>query len=196
MFRAINLAFFLMLSITLSLQVKGQNQNRGEEESHGFIPDSTINNCIKLWNEVSVVRNCGDLMGSLDTDADFPDVFFCGAEGTQYLRFIFHPGSCNNQFAEFEVGYSSKKYPMMKCLEKGIVTESGIGLGINTSELKKIKGVPDSIDKEGSMQIYHYLIEDTDSDPFLKKYNAYMYHADYYFNKGVLVRFRFGFAYL
>ena len=89
MFRAINLAFFLLLSITLSSQVKGQNQNRGEEESHGFIPDSTINNCIKLWNEVSVVRNCGDLMGSLDTDADFPDVFFCGAEGTQYLRFIF-----------------------------------------------------------------------------------------------------------
>lgn len=196
MFRAINLAFFLMLSITLSSQVKGQNQNRGEEESHGFIPDSTINNCIKLWNEVSVVRNCGDLMGSLDTDADFPDVFFCGAEGTQYLRFIFHPGSCNNQFAEFEVGYSSKKYPMMKCLEKGIVTESRIGLGINTSELKKIKGVPDSIDKEGNMQIYHYLIEDTDRDPFLKKYNAYMYHADYYFNKGVLVRFRFGFVYL
>lgn len=135
-------------------------------------------------------------MGSLDTDADFPDVFFCGAEGTQYLRFIFHPGSCNNQFAEFEVGYSSKKYPMMKCLEKGIVTESGIGLGINTSELKKIKGVPGSIDKEGSMQIYHYSIEDTDRDPFLKKYNAYMYHADYYFNKGALVRFRFGFVYL
>jgi hypothetical protein len=156
-----------------------------------FRPDSTINNKLYLLDGLSIENELGDLMAQLNEDADLPDTYLLSTDGKQYLRLVFFPGSSNNEFATYEVGYSTIKLKNKRKISfKSFQTEKGIRLGLSKSKFLSI--MKNHVKKKGNT----YLLRITKSnDPFLKKYDMPIYEAKYFFKNNVLVKFYFGFEY-
>ncbi len=115
---------------------------------------------------------------------------------SQILSLIKHPGSYKNDFSEFHIKYNVQNKSNLLIMMNGeFITDNNIKLGISPVELNKIKGKADSISGDSSQFVYLYKIDDFNSSSFLKYYNMPFYYSTYYFTKGKLTEFRFGFEY-
>ena len=124
-----------------------------------------------------------------------PNSSVISADGKQRLTFYHHPGNTVKEFSEFKVNYNETKNRNDKATDdKEFNTESGIKLGMTSGELRSIKGEP-KITTENETTVFHYKIDDFQNSEFLKNYNMPIYYADYVFDNGYLIEFRFGFEY-
>ena len=128
-------------------------------------------------------------------DNGLPNSSVVSSDEKQRFTFYLYPGSIAKEFSEFKVNYIDHKNRKEKvAIDKEFKTESGIKLGITSGELRIIKGDP-LIISENKTTVFHYKIENYKNAEFLKQYNMPIYYADYEFNKGYLIEFRFGFKY-
>ena len=161
-----------------------------------FKPDIEIEE-IGLLNSENINKYLGeDVMDRLtDNGILYSDVL--SSDFKQKLTFYFHPGGIPKEFSEFQVNYiDNDKLSENERItgSKEFVTESGIKLGISIETLKSIKGEPTSIVNEETNTL-KYRIDDFNNSEFLQKYNMPIYYAYYEFQKGYLIKFRFGFEY-
>lgn len=158
-----------------------------------FEPDTSINRRIYLLNVKSIKKEIGNVMPKLNEEKDLPDVYFANQDKSQYLRLIFHPGSTNNSFAMFEVGYTSNKIKIKYLLKyEHFYTERNIKLGISRKYfLRKMKKYV----KKGKSEDYYFLRLEEQNNPFLELYGLPVYEAKYYFKNDKLIKFYFGFEY-
>ena len=116
-------------------------------------------------------------------------------DGKQRFTFYFHPGNTTKEFSEFKVNYNENKTRNDKATDdKEFVTENGIKLGMTSGEIRSLKGEPKIITKNETT-VFQYKIDDYQNSKFLKNYNMPIYYADYEFNNGYLIEFKFGFEY-
>jgi hypothetical protein len=163
-------------------------------DSIGFEPDLAVSGLL-LFDNTTIESQLGDLMPFVNKNETLPSVHVMNSDRTEYLKLVFHPGSVNNNFAEFEVGLresAPEKKESLSSRVKTFVTESGISLGSKKDEVIKKKG--DDFVADGNK--IKYVIDDFEKSAFLKKYNMPVYFAEYEFDMtDTLIRFRFGFEY-
>ncbi|MFB9052153.1 hypothetical protein ACFFVB_03595 [Formosa undariae] len=159
-----------------------------------FTPDTLIGQ-LSLNNTQNVNEYLGkDVMKKLIDDS-LPYSSVTSKDGEQRLTFYFHPGNIVNTFSEFKVSYNNKKDRVEEVTsDRAFKTESGIELGMTEGDILAIKGKPQNrVNNETT--VFHYKIENMENSEFLKTYNMPVYYADYEFNNGYLIEFRFGFEY-
>jgi hypothetical protein len=195
---ATNIAFrILMISVLnfglgISIKLCGQKT---------FIPDTTLNNEIILMNVRSILNHLGDVSSYRFEDDDLPRVCFIDSSKSFYIILTKLPGGNANRFMFFEVGYLENGASNL-CLNRNsyfnfLSTESGIKLGISFSDFKLIKGANYRKSMSGNLMKISFRIDSkNDTYGILKKYNMPIYEANYYFQKGKLIRYSFGFPYL
>ncbi len=199
----------LYISIIFSLFISCSNNNKNNQnrellahpekyvqdnykaETISFQPDTTISR-IALLSDTNIQSYLGEkVMDRLNNEV-IPSSYVLSKDKKQRLDFFFHPGSSTNTFAEFRVSYTSTRTRSEYSVNDiNFSTESGIKLGITEGTLKAVKGEPDSIDNS----TYYYRITDRESPVFLDKYKMPIYYANYTFENGYLIQFRFGFEY-
>jgi len=162
-----------------------------------FIPDTTIGK-ISLINSTNIDEYLGsnsmDRLTKLGESEGLPHIEILSCDKKQRLTVFFHPGGVINEFSEFKVTYNNGNDRNLKIVtDKEFETENKIKLGITIGDLKSIKGEPDIISDNST--VLQYKIIDFENSDFLKKYNYPSYYADYKFENGYLVEFRFGFEY-
>ena len=198
----------LFLSCNNSTQNKGQREIIPNPEKYvhdgylelpdslkpKFKPDTSIGE-ISINNSDNVNKYLGkDVMENLIFKG-LPNSSVTSIDRKQRLTFYFHPGNTAKEFSEFKVSYNeSKNRKEVVTDDKEFKTESGIKLGMTSGEIRSIKGEPKKITKNETT-IFHYKIDDFKNSEFLKNYNMPIYYADYVFNNGYLIEFRFGFEY-
>ena len=159
-----------------------------------FKPDTTIGE-ISLINSINVDKYLGENIMNRFVDEPFYNCSVFSTDKKQSLTVYFHPGGVRKEFSEFKVDYVENiSRSTIVTNDKEFITESKIKLGITIGDLKAIKGEPDSISKNNTIR-FHYKIDDFEKSEFLKKYNYPSYYADYEFENGYLIEFRFGFEY-
>ena len=78
---------------------------------------------------------------------------------------------------------------------EAFVTGRGIALGMTPDEvIARFGRCVQSREQGGAGETIQYVIERADDDPELKTYGYPFYYAEYEFERGKLVRYRFGFA--
>lgn len=161
-----------------------------------FTPDTSIGP-ISLLNFQHIDSYLGEnaMERLTDQGEGFSSASIVSVDSKQRLTFYFHPGSMNKEFSEFQVGFVDQKGKNeFKAEENEFQTEHGIKLGMSMGQLKSIKGEPDSL-SQAKKSVLHYRISDLKNSEFLKKYNMPVYYADYEFQNGYLMGFKFGFQY-
>jgi hypothetical protein len=161
-----------------------------------FIPDSTVNGRIFLFDEDSVEKNLGDLMSKVDANAALPDIYFSNRNSTQYLRLIFFPGSTANSFSRFEISNQRPKHKIYRL--KGFANfmpESKIKIGTQEKDIIKAKGNSYTKVRKGRGYILRYKITSEDKSDFLLRYNMPSFTEDFYIRNGKLYKLSYGFDY-
>lgn len=179
------------------------NPEKYEHDGYSQLPDSlkpdfypdTVIGKISFLNTENVTDYLGeDVMDRLDRNGLLTTEVF-SKDKKQLLKIYFHPGSCKNEFSEFEVKYSDKIGRDLWIVDDSeFKTENDIKLGITIGDLKSIKGEPDSLINNSTVT-FHYEINLNDTSDFLDRYNMPEYYSDYEFQNGYLIRFKFGFVY-
>jgi hypothetical protein len=159
-----------------------------------FKPDTTVGE-IRLLNSINIDKYLGENVMDRLVDEPSYSCSIYSIDKNQRLTVYFHPGGTKKEFSEFKVDYVEKtSRNNFVTTDKEFITESKIKLGMTIGDLKAIKGEPDSISKNNTIR-FHYKIDDFENSEFLKKYNYPSYYADYEFENGYLIEFRFGFEY-
>lgn len=179
-----------MILLLLSFSCNGQKVNKQKS----FNPDISISK-ISLLDTVNITSFLGkDVMLKLKRGI-IKSASFSNLEQDQTLEVFFHPGSHLNEFSEFRVFKSKNENDTSSIKIQNFITESGVLLGIDISNLIEIKGIPSSKRFSESFTVYEYVIDDYTTSHFLKKYTRPIYYARYFFENRKLVRFEFGFGY-
>jgi hypothetical protein len=170
-----------------------------------FVPDTTINNLLFLNNDMSIINNIGDTKDLMVNEKDyFPYVYFVNKNGNQYIKMTIFAGGSLNSFDIFEIGYVTpflKNEILNKSHFENFSSESGIHLGMNELELKRIKGNNFTKTQSNGMNVLNYQIsegENFDGENFTSKFlerNGIGYTAFYFFKNDKLVKFSYGFEY-
>lgn len=149
--------------------------------------DTSINSRLILWNPESVINYLGNLDGKLnDYDTASSDVYFKNGKGEQYLQMIQLPGSSSNTITYFEVGFVNDLKSRIKLYLSSVaafITGKGISLGVSRDYV---------IDAMG----HDYMTGKDEVDDFISynhEVDGLYYTATYFFRKGKLVRFGFGY---
>ena len=174
---------------------RGLPNYQNDSLKNKFAPDTSIGP-ISLDNRKNVTEYLGEnVMERLNDTAMMPHSSVLSKDSKQRFTLYFHPGNSKNKFSEFKVNYVRKTKNNEKVTNTEVFkTENGVKLGITKSELKSLKGKPDSVYTNSALT-YHYIIDDFENSKFLKKYYMPNYYADYKFKNGYLIEFRFGFEY-
>tara|TARA_B110000211_G_C13949217_1_gene495348 strand:+ start:61 stop:702 length:642 start_codon:yes stop_codon:yes gene_type:complete len=164
-----------------------------------FSPDSMLNGIV-----ISKGRSTVDYLGTTihekwERDSSYlPYIRIESNDSKQLLTAYAHPGSSINDISEFKIEYKKNSTPNIKLKVKDEIfkTESGISLGINLTDLKSIKGKSDTTFLNQKILVIKYWLEmGSDDSGILEKYNMPSYYSNYYFQKGMLIKFEFGFDY-
>lgn len=163
--------------------------------------------CVFLLNGVSYAQSikvyeiCVNEYCLLDTNnieliGESREIIYCNNNRTQYLKMVHHAGDFAKQYSIFEVGrYVDTVADVFICRsDLSFVTNSGTCLDQTIDQICRIQGEPHSIHKYGDYTTLYYAEED-DSSSFLTEYGEWKYHMEYYFFKGQLIKFVFGFDY-
>jgi hypothetical protein len=123
---------------------------------------------------------------------------YLSADGRELAFLTAHPGNSAFHISEFEVRRPAKSEANLKRSAFQVFkTESNIHLGIDREKVTKRFGNCFVNSTDGDLEVIHYRIEapkDTRSG-ILQRHNLPFYFSDYYFRKGKLERFKFGFEY-
>jgi len=158
-----------------------------------FIPDTTINNELKLVNSKSIEKAIGNQSGKLVDDEKASRIQLANVNNDEYMILYHLSGSNANSFNEFEIGILKTNSGVFKSTHyKSFSSESKIKLGMLEEDLTRIKGGNYTKDVKDGFTVVNYKITDS-SDSFLKNYNMPLYKAQYYFKDGKLTKFIFGF---
>lgn len=144
---------------------------------------------------------------------DFPWYVFVSRDGAQSIAFRTHPGDTVNSYQEVEVRYLRIGQGQLLATEESyyigregkpptlpadkFVTGRGIALGMTKAEVtRRIGRCIKGFKAQGVMQTIRYAVQNESAKlPILKTANMPSYYAEYQFERGKLVRFRFGHDY-
>lgn len=159
-------------------------------------PDTEISG-ITLTNSESVHKVVGDNAELIDDDHDLPHVRFVSTNGAEELVLFLPYGADPDAYAEVEVRIAGTEALTLRDLPiQSFKTGRGVALGMTVKEVEALFGrCVKSRQKDGNELFIEYEITDADSDPELGSFGYPLYFAEYEFQRGKLVRFRFGFAY-
>ena len=189
--------FFLNLTFT-----SNQSNNKYGRDHNNFVPDTTVNQKMKLANSNSILNSMPSLK---DHNIQNDCIFMYNMNASEIVVLNLGYGGKNNEVLYFDVFYE-QEFGLLKDMKylkvdrkqfvstkyKNFASESNIRLGITRKEITNIKGENYKYDKKAGYEILTYEI--TMPSPFLKRYNMSAYKATYYFNRhNKLVRFSYGF---
>ncbi len=152
---------------------------------------------VKLVDAESAAQKVGSGAKLEDDSDDLPHARFVSSNGVEELILFSHYGADPDEYAEVEVrlaGEEALALPELKV--DAFVSEHGIALGMTPAEVEKRFGpCIKSRDDSGASEVIQYEIADADRDDELKSYGYPSYYAEYEFERGKLIRYRFGFEY-
>ncbi len=160
-----------------------------------FIPDSTINNRLKLAAPSSLRTFFTGRVELVDFLRESPVAVFCNKDKSEYLLAYQYEGTVRDAFSCFEIGYMNDTILRGKIANVDgniFSTESEIKLGLSVNSLIEKKG--DSYKILSKDTIIEYRVPDTNSD-FLKRYNMPGYFLQCVIRGGKIDRIKFGFDY-
>lgn len=159
-------------------------------------PDVSING-MTLMDAESAIRLVGASAKLDESEDDLPHARFVSTNGAQELVLFAHYGAVDDEYAEVEVRVAGPEALALKDLPiENFTTGRGVGLGMTVGEVQALFGTClKTRQKTGSELFIEYEIENADRDAELKGFGYPIYYAEYAFERGKLVRFRFGFAY-
>lgn len=152
---------------------------------------------VKLTDAESAVEKVGAGAKLEEDDDDLPHARFVSSNGVEELVLFSHYGADPDQYAEIEVRLAGEEALALPELPTdSFVSEHGIKLGMTPAEVEKHFGTCiKSRDESGEDEVIQYEIADADRDDELKSYGYPSYYAEYEFEHGKLIRYRFGFEY-
>lgn len=159
-------------------------------------PDTAISG-ITLTDRDSAIKVVGSDVKLGDSEDDLPHARFVSTNGAQELVLFAHYGADDDEYAEVEVRVAGAEALALKDLPvESFKTERGVELGMTVAEVEKLFGTCfKSRQKTGTELFFEYEIRGADRDPELSKFGYPIYYAEYEFERGKLIRYRFGFAY-
>lgn len=170
------------------------------EEAHAKCrmksPDVTISG-IKLADSASAIQVVGADPKLEESEDDLPHARFVTTNGAQELVLYVPYGADANEYAEAEVRAAGAEALALTDLPiETFKSGRGVELGMTVKQIEALFGrCVKARQKTGDTLFLEYEIEGADRDPELKVFGFPVYYAEYEFNSGKLIRFRFGFAY-
>lgn len=159
-------------------------------------PDVTIIG-LKLTDGESATKAVGSVVRLEESEDDLPHARFVSTNGSQELVLFVPYGADSNEFAEVEVRIAGAEALALKDLPiESFKTGRGVELGMTIKQVEALFGrCAKSRQKNGDEFFIEYEIENADRDSELKGFGFPVYYAEYEFERGKLIRYRFGFAY-
>jgi hypothetical protein len=150
---------------------------------------------VKLLDPESAARVLGSGPQLIEDTEELPHARFVTKSGSQELILYATYGAELDQYSEAEVRTAGKEAMVLNPLEVDtFVTDNGIELGMSTAEvLRRLGKCAKIAEKRGTSEFVSYDVTDAEKDPKLKVFGYPAYYAEYEFEDGRLVRFRFGF---
>jgi hypothetical protein len=180
--------------IILVLVLSAQHSN-GQQPAR-LVPDTAVNG-IRLddYNTTEKVLGKNIWNKQFEQAGSLPRIELVNKSKTQALRLFFHYGGSKNAVDEFEILCidSTYKTPKQAVLIKDelFVTSRKIRLGITREEIVKILGNNYKTNTTGNTERLVYVLDQKSG--FVKRYNQYQYYIKCILNKGVVVKYAFGF---
>lgn len=152
---------------------------------------------VRLADAESAVRQVGAGLALTEDEEDMPHVRFVSSNGAQELVLFSHYGAGEDEYGEVEVRKAGIEALVLKDLPtETFVSGRGVELGMSRADITGRFGTCLKADeRSGDGETIQYQIDNADRDPDLKGFNYPVYYAEYEFERGKLVRFRFGFEY-
>jgi hypothetical protein len=152
---------------------------------------------IRLGNAESALRQVGSGWTLSEGEDDMPHVRFVSSNGAQELVLFSHYGAGEDEYGEIEVRKAGIEALVLKDLPtETFVSGRGVELGMPRADIiSRFGSCLKADERVGDGETIQYQIDDADRDPDLKGFNYPVYYAEYEFERGKLVRFRFGFEY-
>lgn len=159
-------------------------------------PDTSISG-ITLTDADSAIQVVGAGATLVDSEDDLPHARFVSTNGAQELVLFAHYGAVSDEYAEAEVRVAGPEAIALKDLPiDTFKTGRGVQLGMTIAEVQTLFGTCfKSREKTGQDLFFEYEIAKADRDAELSSFGYPIYYAEYEFQKGKLIRYRFGFAY-
>lgn len=150
---------------------------------------------VKLLDPESAARVLGSGPQLVEDTEELPHARFVTKSGAQELIVFAGYGAEVDQYSEAEVRTAGKEAMVLNSLDiDTFVTGNGIELGMSTAEVLRRVGKCGKIEeRRGSTELVSYEVSDAEKDPTLKVFGFPVYYAEYEFESGKLVRYRFGF---
>lgn len=159
-------------------------------------PDTSISGIV-LTNRESAIKVVGAGAKLHESEDDLPHARFVSTNGAEELVLFAHYGADEDEYAETEVRIASAEALALADLPiENFRTGRGVQLGMSVREVEALFGTCfKTRQKTGQDLFFEYEIAKADRDPELKTFGYPVYYAEYEFQRGKLIRFRFGFAY-
>ncbi|HKZ97762.1 MAG TPA: hypothetical protein VJ045_12375 [Hyphomicrobiaceae bacterium] len=174
-----------------ALPVTQRAAARGCRMAH---PDLSIY-AIELTDSDSAARQVGSGAALTEDTEDLPHARFVSSNGAQELILYAHFEAGVDEYAEAEVRVAGQEALALEPLPAEVFrTEHGIELGMSATDvIDRLGRCFKRHEKKRASEVLEYEIRGADRDPKLKRYGYPVYYAEYEFQNGGLVRFRFGF---
>ena len=152
---------------------------------------------VRLTDAESAVRQVGSDVVLSEGEEDMPHVRFVSSNGAEELVLFTHYGAGSDEYGEIEVRKAGIEALALKDLPtESFVSGRGVQLGMSRADIVSRFGECIKADeKSGVGETIQYEIANADRDRDLKGFNYPVYYAEYEFERGKLVRYRFGFEY-
>lgn len=191
MFFRLRIPVFALLAVvagTFSAEVRAQCRMNS--------PDTVISG-ITLTDSASAIKVVGADAELIESDHDLPHVRFVSTNGAEELVLFAPYGANPDEYAEAEVRVAGTEALTLRDLPiETFTTGRGVALGMTIKQVEALFGrCVKSRQRSGNEVFIEYEIKNADRDPEIGRFSFPLYYAEYEFQRGKLVRFRFGFAY-
>lgn len=201
------LVIFLLMLFSSCSESQSNNKNIAPTEEkvvanasdssitrNAFVPDSTINNSLKLTDPSSLNNFFNGNTVLVDRLRESPVLIFCNGDKSEYLLAYQYEGATKYAFSCFEIGHTNDTILESKFADmdiKDFSTESGIKLGLPFELLVARKG--SDYDVSGQDSVITYRLDINSS--FVERYNMPGYFLQCAIQNGKVDRIKFGFDY-
>lgn len=130
-----------------------------------------------------------------DGEEDLPHARFVNNDGAQELSLFAQFDADIDQYSEAEVKEATSSALVLDGVAVAeFVTERGVRLGMTTDEVVSLIGAcVKAREASGVFEIVQYEILSREMSPKMRAFGFQVYFAEYEFQNGQLIRFRFGF---
>ena len=192
----------LKIDTAVVLNIKEDNGIIQKKKGESTIPDTTINNKIRLENHrsLSTFYLTKTPLSIVERLRESPVIIFRNKSDREYLLAYQFEGNTENAYSCFEIGYFEDDENIN--LEKSnqtqetyFQTESGLRLGLSLEDVTQIKGQEYEKLQSGHYTVLRYKIDDYESSNFLKKYKFPVYFIEIKLKNNSVTNIKFGFSY-